>query len=62
MAQTKVIIVGCGAAGPVLAMFLKLKGYEPVIYERIKQGSDAGLSLMCVRSLSNLALHVSFNL
>ncbi|KAJ7185806.1 hypothetical protein C8R46DRAFT_882179 [Mycena filopes] len=43
---TKVIIVGCGIAGPVLALLLKQKGYEPVIYERGKRDRDAGLSLM----------------
>ncbi|KAE9409016.1 FAD/NAD(P)-binding domain-containing protein [Gymnopus androsaceus JB14] len=46
MVPTKVIIVGCGVAGPVLATILKSKGYLPVIYERIKAGSDGGLSLM----------------
>ncbi|KIK68856.1 hypothetical protein GYMLUDRAFT_34848 [Collybiopsis luxurians FD-317 M1] len=45
-APTKVIIVGCGVAGPVLALFLKSKGYQPVIYERIVQDSDGGISLM----------------
>ncbi|KAJ7594751.1 hypothetical protein C8J56DRAFT_1002540 [Mycena floridula] len=44
--RNRVIIVGCGIAGPVLAIFLKLKGYEPVIYERIKRDTDAGLSLL----------------
>ncbi|KAJ7716469.1 FAD/NAD(P)-binding domain-containing protein [Mycena maculata] len=43
---TKVIVVGCGIAGPVLALLLKQKGYEPVIYERGKRSPDAGLSLM----------------
>lgn len=43
--HTKVIVVGCGIAGPVLAIFLKLKGYEPVVYERLSQPEDAGLSL-----------------
>ncbi|KAJ3713415.1 hypothetical protein C8R42DRAFT_593238 [Lentinula raphanica] len=43
---TKVIIVGCGVAGPVLAWFLKSKGYQPVVYERIARDSDGGLSLM----------------
>ncbi|KAJ7666690.1 hypothetical protein DFH06DRAFT_984458 [Mycena polygramma] len=46
MAPTKVIVVGCGIAGPVLALLLKQKGYEPVIYERGKRSPDAGLSLM----------------
>ncbi|KAJ3809644.1 FAD/NAD(P)-binding domain-containing protein [Lentinula aff. lateritia] len=43
---TKVIIVGCGVAGPVLACILKSKGFRPVVYERIKRDSDGGLSLM----------------
>ncbi|KAL0581826.1 hypothetical protein V5O48_000194 [Marasmius crinis-equi] len=42
----KVIVLGCGVAGPVLALLLKLKGYQPVIYERSKPNADAGLSLM----------------
>nr|GAT50781.1 FAD/NAD(P)-binding domain-containing protein [Mycena chlorophos] len=42
----KVIIVGCGIAGPVLALLLKQKGFEPVIYERGERGPSAGLSLM----------------
>ncbi|KAF7977762.1 hypothetical protein HWV62_2862 [Athelia sp. TMB] len=47
MSPTKVIIAGCGIAGPVLAVFLKSKGYSPVIYERNKRDLDAtGLSLM----------------
>ncbi|KAF7333483.1 FAD/NAD(P)-binding domain-containing protein [Mycena venus] len=46
MPPTKVIIVGCGIAGPVLALLLKQKGYQPVIYERGKRAPDAGLSLM----------------
>ncbi|KAH7909957.1 hypothetical protein BJ138DRAFT_1009787 [Hygrophoropsis aurantiaca] len=46
MANTKVIIVGGGIAGPVLAVLLKMKGYSPVIYERSPSFSAAGLSLM----------------
>ncbi|KAJ6510831.1 hypothetical protein C8R45DRAFT_397159 [Mycena sanguinolenta] len=46
MPPTKVIIVGCGIAGPVLALILKQKGYLPVIYERGKYAADVGLSLM----------------
>jgi salicylate hydroxylase len=46
MSQTKVIVAGCGIAGPVLAIFLKLKGYHPVVYERVESEADGGLSLM----------------
>jgi salicylate hydroxylase len=44
--MTKVIIIGCGVAGPTLAIFLKRLGFEPVIYERAKEFADAGLSLL----------------
>ena len=43
--STRVAVIGCGIAGPVLAMFLKVKGYDPVIYERLSEPSTAGLSL-----------------
>ena len=45
MAGPKVIIAGGGIAGPVLGMLLKLKGYEPIIYERLDALTDTGLSL-----------------
>ncbi|KAI0688726.1 FAD/NAD(P)-binding domain-containing protein [Cerioporus squamosus] len=45
MVATKVIIAGGGIAGPVLAMLLKAKGYDPVIYERNEGPTDMGLSL-----------------
>ncbi|EMD37072.1 hypothetical protein CERSUDRAFT_155529 [Gelatoporia subvermispora B] len=45
MAPTKVIIAGCGIAGPVLGIFLRLKGYDPVIYERSAEPTTLGLSL-----------------
>ncbi|CCL99839.1 uncharacterized protein FIBRA_01863 [Fibroporia radiculosa] len=43
--KTKVIIAGAGIAGPVLAIFLTLKGYNPIVYERIDTLADSGLSL-----------------
>ncbi|KAJ7641765.1 hypothetical protein FB45DRAFT_826036 [Roridomyces roridus] len=46
MPQTKVIIVGCGVAGPVLALLLKQKGYDPVVYERGAKEREGGLSLL----------------
>lgn len=48
MAATRVAIVGAGIAGPVLAMLLKQKGYDPVIYERTENVTSAGLSLAYV--------------
>lgn len=46
MSQTKVLVIGGGIAGPVLGSFLKLKGYEPVVYERLDSVIDAGISFV----------------
>ncbi|KAH9832255.1 uncharacterized protein C8Q71DRAFT_778149 [Rhodofomes roseus] len=43
--KTKVIIAGAGIAGPVLAILLKSKGYDPIVYERVDALTDVGLSL-----------------
>ncbi|KZT54767.1 FAD/NAD(P)-binding domain-containing protein [Calocera cornea HHB12733] len=40
-----VIIIGCGIAGPVLAMLLKHKGFDVVIYERQSEIQQSGLTL-----------------
>ncbi len=58
MASTKVIIAGGGIAGPFLAMLLKAKGYNPVIYERSDRSTDAGLSLGSVLTSSSFPLVV----
>ena len=57
--MTKVIIVGCGIAGPVLALLLQQNGFEPVIYERGKRSPKAGLSLTC--AFLPLANHIPLN-
>ncbi|PYH94368.1 FAD/NAD(P)-binding domain-containing protein [Aspergillus ellipticus CBS 707.79] len=41
-----VLIIGCGVAGPVLALLLKQKGYHPIVLEKVRALSDAGASLM----------------
>ncbi|KAK7747678.1 hypothetical protein SLS62_009004, partial [Diatrype stigma] len=41
-----VLIIGCGIAGPVLAVLLKRKGYHPIIFEKVRALGDAGASLM----------------
>lgn len=41
-----VLIIGCGVAGPVLAVLLKRKGYHPIIFEKVRALGDAGASLM----------------
>lgn len=40
MSPARVGVIGAGMAGPVLAMYLKLKGYDPVIYERTDSISE----------------------
>ncbi|KAF2994081.1 hypothetical protein E8E14_001785 [Neopestalotiopsis sp. 37M] len=46
MSQLPVLIIGCGIAGPVLALLLKTKGYHPIVFEKVRQLGDAGASLM----------------
>ncbi|KAJ9603555.1 hypothetical protein H2200_011741 [Cladophialophora chaetospira] len=41
----KVIIVGAGIVGPVMAIMLKRKGYDPIIVERVQEIEPVGLSL-----------------
>jgi FAD-dependent urate hydroxylase len=33
MTERKALVIGCGVAGPVLAMFLQRAGITPIIYE-----------------------------
>ena len=60
MSPAKVGVIGCGIAGPVLAIFLKLKGYEPVVYERYESTADAGLVIGYV-SICSLKSYFSNN-
>lgn len=46
MSTDKILIIGGGVAGPVLATFLKLKGYKPVVYERLEGVLEVGNSLL----------------
>lgn len=38
--EQKALIIGCGIAGPVLAMYLKRAGIEPVVYEARPEPDD----------------------
>ncbi|KAK0705635.1 hypothetical protein B0H67DRAFT_497403 [Lasiosphaeris hirsuta] len=46
MSPPRVLIIGCGVAGPVLAVLLKRKGYDPIVFEKVRQLGDVGASLM----------------
>lgn len=46
MSTSKILVIGGGVAGPVLAIFLKLKGYNPIVYERLAGVLEAGNSLL----------------
>lgn len=46
MASPRVLIIGCGVAGPVIALLLKQKGYYPIIFERAETLDDIGASVM----------------
>jgi salicylate hydroxylase len=43
---TKVLVIGCGIAGPVLALLLKRSGYQPIVFEKVNKLGDAGASLL----------------
>ena len=45
MAPVRVGVIGAGVAGPVAAMFLKQRRYEPVIFERNEGLSDSGIGI-----------------
>ena len=44
MAPTRVGVIGGGVAGPVMAIFLKSKGYEPIVFERRSTFDEGGLA------------------
>ncbi|KAL7923125.1 hypothetical protein ACQKWADRAFT_67322 [Trichoderma austrokoningii] len=46
MASPVVLIIGCGVAGPVLAILLKRRGYHPIVFEKVRELGTAGASLM----------------
>jgi salicylate hydroxylase len=43
MTSTRVGVIGAGIAGPILAIFLKSKGYNPTVYERAEAMVDSGI-------------------
>ncbi len=45
MVDRTVIVIGCGIAGPVLALLLQQKGYLPCVVEKVKELGDAGGSI-----------------
>jgi 2-polyprenyl-6-methoxyphenol hydroxylase-like FAD-dependent oxidoreductase len=57
----RVVIVGCGIAGPVLGMFLKRVGIEPVVCERrsreaLDEGAFVGVAPNGMSVLAELGL------
>jgi 2-polyprenyl-6-methoxyphenol hydroxylase-like FAD-dependent oxidoreductase len=38
--NAKILIIGCGVAGPAAALFLKRAGFKPVIYEAMPESDD----------------------
>lgn len=45
MPPPRVGVIGAGVSGSVLAILLKLKGYDPVLYERNEGVTEAGLGI-----------------
>ncbi|TDZ16656.1 3-hydroxybenzoate 6-hydroxylase 1 [Colletotrichum orbiculare MAFF 240422] len=57
MPANRVLVIGCGVAGPVVACFLKQKGYDPIIFERAEAPGDVGASfVICPNGLKVLSL------
>jgi 2-polyprenyl-6-methoxyphenol hydroxylase-like FAD-dependent oxidoreductase len=52
----KALIIGCGVAGPVLALALKKAGIDSVIYEAYPQGADAAGYFLTIASNGLAAL------
>jgi salicylate hydroxylase len=46
MSEVTVLIIGCGIAGPVLAILLQRKGYRPIVFEKVSRLGDVGGLLM----------------
>ncbi|KAK2596715.1 hypothetical protein QQS21_006230 [Conoideocrella luteorostrata] len=46
MSSPKVLVIGCGIAGPVIACLLKQKMYHPIIFEKADSPGDVGASLL----------------
>ena len=45
LGDERVIVVGAGIAGPILALLLHKKGYRPVIVEKVTKLGEAGGSI-----------------
>ena len=45
MSPTRVGVIGAGLAGLSLALFLKMKGYDPEVFERTQGDLESGLSI-----------------
>ena len=45
MSLTRVGVIGAGIAGPILATLLKLKGYEPIVFERNPAPAEGGVGI-----------------
>jgi 2-polyprenyl-6-methoxyphenol hydroxylase-like FAD-dependent oxidoreductase len=58
MSAPKVLIIGCGVAGPAVALFLKRKGYIPVVLERATSAGYEGSALSLAPNEYVLILHL----
>lgn len=43
--SSKVVIVGGGITGPVLALLLKQKGWNPIVVEKVSDLGASGLAI-----------------
>ena len=59
MSAPRVGIIGGGIVGPVVATFLKLRGYDPVIYERRPAVLERGIGIGSVIRILSLVCLIS---
>lgn len=43
--SAKVVVVGGGIIGPVLALLLKQKGWDPIVVEKVRNVGESGLAI-----------------
>lgn len=54
----RVIVIGCGIAGPPLACLLKRQGFDPIIYERMNADAVTTVGASLMLQLNGSVLHL----
>lgn len=55
-----VLVIGGGVVGPVLALYLQKKGYNPILFEKVTEPSNVGAVLAIgpngMKALNNVGI------